>query len=69
MKDWFFDRVIPDGEIGISDDEHKVVIEELELDGTKVQRNVQYVLKENPNCKLRMLGFTIPEVKKMMAGD
>ena len=69
MKDWFFDNVLADGEIGITDETHKVVIEEVELGDDRVQRNVQYILKENPDCKLRRLGFTIPEVKKLMAGE
>jgi len=59
----------PSGELvgvegeGITDDTHKVVIEERE----GVEYKTQYELKENPNCKLYQMGYTIEEVKVIIA--
>jgi hypothetical protein len=52
----------PSGELigveGITDDTHKVVTEERE----GVEYKTQYELKENPDCKLYQMGYTIEEV-------
>lgn len=60
--DWFFDHYLAKGEIGITDDTHKVEIE-MGMMGEE-NKSVQYVLKENPTCKLYRLGFTVEEVEK-----
>lgn len=57
--DWF-----NEGEVsgdGISDETHKVVIDE--QSGVKYQ----YVYKENPNCRMNQLGYTEDEIKAILA--
>lgn len=50
---------------GVTDDTHKVVIVGGEDDGTPVQY-YQYEYKEDPNCKLFRMGFTVSEVEQLV---
>ena len=52
-------------EEGVTDNIHKVVTVGGEEDGTPVQY-YQYEYKEDPNCKLFRLGFTVEEVKDLL---
>ena len=57
-RDWF-----NEGEItgtGITDETHKVIIDE--QSGAKYQ----YVYKENPNCRMKQLGYTEDEIKAIL---
>nr|DAK69332.1 MAG TPA: Class III extradiol dioxygenase [Caudoviricetes sp.] len=52
-----------EGEIvgdGVTDDTHKVVTDE--QSGAKYQ----YVYKENPNCRMKQLGYTEDEIKAIL---
>lgn len=49
---------------GITDDTHKVVVVGGE-DGMPVQY-YQYEYKEDPNCRLFRLGFTVEEVQQLL---
>lgn len=61
-KDWFFVKELEDGEIGLSDDTHKIEIQlDQEVEGGK-HRRYQFELRENPNCLMNTLGYTEQEV-------
>lgn len=45
---------------GVTDDTHKVVTDE--QTGVKYQ----YVYKENPNCRMKQLGYTEDEIKSII---
>ena len=57
--DWFNHGEI-DGD-GVSDDTHKVVVDE------KEDKKYQYVYEENPNCRMNQLGYTVEEIKEILA--
>lgn len=57
LKDWFNLGKIEDGSDGITDDTHKVEVDEQTGD------KYQFELKDNPNCLLNRIGFTESEVK------
>lgn len=66
-KHYVFDRELTDGEEPDgSEPEYKVMSEELP-DGTV--KRVQYRLVDNPNSKLKQLGFTIEEVEEVINHD
>jgi hypothetical protein len=50
---------------GITDDTHKVVTVGGEKDGTPVQY-YQYEYREDKNCRLFQLGFTVEEVEGLL---
>lgn len=62
MKDWFFEKNLKDKSDGIVDETHKIE-ESGEEDNIQY---MQYVLRENPDCKLFRLGFTVEEVKNLL---
>lgn len=59
LKNWFNTGEIIEGN-GITDDTHKVYIDE------ETGKKYQYEYKDDPNCKLRQLGFTVDEVNKFL---
>lgn len=63
--DWFFVKELAKGEIGISDDTHKVEIDS-GFNGEET-KNYQYELRYNPNCKLVQIGYTEEEIKAYLA--
>lgn len=67
VKDWFFDHDLADDDDGVTDDTHKVVESEMDMDGEKVTKRAQYVLKENPTCIMYQLGFTEAEIMEALA--
>lgn len=53
-----------EGEIlndGITDDTHKVVVDD------QTGAKYQYVYKENPNCRMKQLGYTEDEINAALA--
>ena len=60
-QDWFFVKELADGEIGLSDETHKV---EIQLDQQENGKHLRYQfeLRENPNCLMNTLGYTEQEV-------
>jgi len=63
VNDWFFVKELKQGEIGIADDTHKVVVDVQ----TEPSKSYQYEYKANQNCKLFTIGMTIDEVEKALA--
>lgn len=63
VNDWFFVKELEQGEIGVSDDTHKIVID----DKDDAVKNYQYEYKANDKCKLFALGMTIAEVEQALA--
>ena len=63
-KHYVFDRILAEGEEsdGIEPD-YKVMSEE--SDGGTIRR-MQYKLVDNPNSKLKRLGFTVKEVEEVI---
>ena len=69
--DWFFVKNLDSQEEGLNDSTHKVVenkSEELDKDGKLIEKVTysQFELKENPQCKLNLIGFTVDEVLKIL---
>ena len=64
MKDWFFEKNLIKKSDGIEDETHK--IEEVENEEHEITGYTQYILKENPLCKLYRLGFTVEEVENLL---
>lgn len=62
-KYWEFERELEEGEEGIQDDTH--MVEEYFMDQDDVKR-AQYVLKQNDEAALFKIGFTIPEIEKIL---
>ena len=67
QNDWFFVKQLAKGEIGQSDDTHRVVID-ASMNGEE-SKNYQYELRYNPECKLAKLGYTEDEVKAILAEE
>lgn len=61
--DWFYDSELAEGDEGVTDDTHRVV--EMR-EGDESVKRAQYVLKENPTCRMNQLGFTEDEIKKIL---
>ncbi len=57
--DWFYEKTLADDDEGVTDDTHKVVEMKENDESTK---KAQYVLKENPTCRMNQLGFTKAEI-------
>lgn len=67
-QDWFFVKELADGEIGLSDDTHKIEIQlDQEVEGGK-HRRYQFELRENPTCLMNTLGYTEQEVLDIING-
>ena len=66
VYEWFNIGKLKDGEEGITDEVHKVVIDEREGAGTVRH---QYEYKENPNAKIFRLGYTVAEVKEILGEE
>ena len=69
--DWFFVKNLDSQEEGLNDSTHKVVenkSEELDKDGKLIEKVTysQFELKENPQCKLNLIGFTVDEVLEIL---
>lgn len=65
-KDWFFTGHLDKESDGVTDETHKVVSFE---DDEQQTRYDQYEFRENPDAKLFRLGFTVDEVKSLMAEE
>ena len=62
QKDWFFVKELADGEIGQSDNTHKIEIQQDYTEGEKSKR-YQFELRYNPDCKLAQIGYTEAQVR------
>jgi DNA mismatch repair ATPase MutS len=63
--DWITTKKLEEGETGIIDATHR--IQELKDDITKeVTERYQEKYKEDPNCKLFRLGFTVEEAYRLI---
>lgn len=62
---WYPVKEVASIDAGVNDDTHKVV----EIDNLNGGEKtfMQYELKQNPQCKLLRLGFTVKEVQKALA--
>ncbi|MDD4601728.1 MAG: hypothetical protein PHQ46_11860 [Negativicutes bacterium] len=59
---WFCIGKINNGEDGAEDETHKIITTE-QNDSTE---KYQYELREDPNCSLLRLGFTVEEVEAIL---
>lgn len=65
MYQWYNVGMIADASDGVTDDTHKVVINEDR--GTSTKTYYQYEKKVDEHCKLLRLGFTEAEVKAALS--
>lgn len=56
---WFCIGKIHDGEEDVEDETHKIIT-------TEQDERYQYELREDPNCSLLRLGFTVEEVEEIL---
>jgi len=67
VKKWQVTGKLKDGETGKASDTHKVV--EVKDQVTKeVKERYQHEYKDDPNCELFKLGFTVKETEDILAG-
>lgn len=64
-KAWFFTKELQDGEIGLSDDTHKIEIQ-LAMGENEKNKRYQYELKDNPHSLLKAIGYTKEEVQEII---
>ena len=65
VKQWQVTGKLTEGDAGITDETHKVV--EVQDTITKeVKERYQYEYKDDPNCELFKLGFTVKEVEALL---
>ena len=69
VKDWFFVKDLAAGEIGQSDETHKIIVEPADQSADGKTHNYQYELKVNPKCKLLSIGYTVEEVEAILGSD
>ena len=60
---WMKGNKLDKKEDGLSDKTHKIVEEENEK---REKKYYQYEFKEDPNCKINRIGFTLTEVEKII---
>jgi len=65
VKQWLVTGKLAEGDAGVSDETHKV-IETKDQATQEVKERYQYEYKDDPNCALFRLGFTIKEVEDMI---
>lgn len=66
VKQWLMTSKLADEDIGITDETHKVV--EVQDTITKeVKERYQYEYKDDPNCELFRLGYTVEEAEGILA--
>lgn len=61
--DWFNVGALEKGESGVVDDSHRIVADE------QTGEKYQYEYKENPNCRMKALGYTADEVEKILESE
>lgn len=61
---WFNIGKLDKKEDGITDDTHKII--ENQEQGEQLAEYYQYELKEDQNCQLYKLGFTVKEVESIL---
>lgn len=65
VKQWQVTGKLTEGDAGITDETHKVV--EVQDTITKeVKERYQYEYKDDPNCELFKLGFTVKEAEAIL---
>ena len=67
LSDWFFVRVLDTDEEAPEGDNYKVIENEQGEGEEKTTARSLYEYKENEHAKLFELGFTVDEVKKVLA--
>jgi len=67
VKKWQVTSKLAEGDAGITDATHKVV--EVKDQATQeIKERYQYEYKDDPNCELFKLGFTVKEAEDILAG-
>ena len=66
VYEWFNMGKLADGDEGVTDETHKVV--EGGREEEKSER-YQFEYKENPDARIFRLGYTVDEVKAILAGE
>lgn len=65
VPQWLLVSKLSDGDAGITDDTHKVV-ENKDMTTGEVKERYQYEFKDDPNCELFRLGFTVEEATSLI---
>lgn len=66
QREWFFVKELAEGEIGLSDDTHKIEVEHSEMSNDSKSHSYQYELRYNPQCLMARIGYTEEEVKAIL---
>lgn len=64
---WVITGQLAENDAGVEDSTHKVVTL-YEDDGTTFKEKYQYELKEDPQCALFKLGYTVQEAEDIVGG-
>jgi hypothetical protein len=67
VKQWQATGKLKDGAAGITSSTHKVV-EVKDQTTSEVKERYQYEYKDDPNCELFKLGYTVKETEVILAG-
>lgn len=62
VQQWFNIVELRDGETGIEDTTHKITTNDMD------NKRYQYELRDDPNCLLARMGFTVDEVTAILGG-
>lgn len=66
QQEWFFVKELGEGEIGVSDDTHKIEVSPSTSNPDGKAHSYQYELRYNPQCLMARLGYTEAEVKAIL---
>lgn len=61
--DWFNTGTLKSGGSGVVDNTHRIVTDE------QTGEKYQYEYKENPNCRLKAMGYTVDEMQKILESE
>jgi len=69
VKQWQVTGKLAADAVGVTDETHKVVVVEgKDQASKKAEERYQYEYKDDPNCELFRLGFTVKEAEDMLSG-
>lgn len=66
QQEWFFVKELQTGEVGVTDDTHKVVVEPSFASDDQQTHNYQYELRDNPESPLARSGYSAEEVEAIL---
>ncbi len=65
VSQWLLVGKLAEGDAGITDDTHKIV-ENKEMTTGEITERYQYEFKDDPNCELFRLGFSVEEATSLI---